>query len=100
MANGGETMSTMTSVAETTQNWADQRELPATFTQQTGSTNDDAKKKALSENEDLVLYVTAHQTSGRGRGKNVWLDTGNGEGLLSTWSIHVPSAPQSITAPR
>ncbi|MGZ3723819.1 MAG: hypothetical protein ACXVA9_12840 [Bdellovibrionales bacterium] len=93
-------MATMTSVAETTQNWADQRQLPVVFTLQTGSTNDDAKKAALSESEDLVLYVTAHQTSGRGRGSNTWLDTGNGEGLLSTWSLHVDSSPQSITAPR
>jgi BirA family biotin operon repressor/biotin-[acetyl-CoA-carboxylase] ligase len=93
-------MSTMTSVAETTQNWADQRQLPVVFTLQTGSTNDDAKKAALGETDDLVLYVTAHQTSGRGRGTNVWLDTGNGEGLLSTWSLHVDHSPQSITAPR
>jgi BirA family transcriptional regulator, biotin operon repressor / biotin---[acetyl-CoA-carboxylase] ligase len=100
MANGGEKMSTMTSVAETTQNWAGQRQLRSVFSQQTGSTNDDAKKKARGEGEDLVLYVTAHQTAGRGRGTNVWLDTGNGEGLLSTWSLHVESAPQAITAPR
>lgn len=93
-------MSTVTSVAETTQRWADQRQIPVMFTLQTGSTNDDAKKAALQEADPLVLYVTAHQTAGRGRGANVWLDTGSGEGLLSTWSMHMDSSPQSITGPR
>ena len=93
-------MAVMSSVSETTQNWADQRQIPIVFTLQTGSTNDDAKKAALGESSDFVFYITAHQTSGRGRGKNVWLDTGNGEGLLSTWSLFVDSPPQAITAPR
>jgi BirA family biotin operon repressor/biotin-[acetyl-CoA-carboxylase] ligase len=90
----------MISTAETTRQWAEQRALPLTFTIETGSTNDDAKAQAFSESADLVLYLTAHQTSGRGRGSNQWLDTGAGEGLLSTWSIRVDSPPQAITAPR
>lgn len=93
-------MSTLSSVAETTQTWAEQREIECIFTTETGSTNDDAKKRALKESADWVLYVSAHQTAGRGRGTNTWLDTGNGEALLSTWSLSVPSALQSITAPR
>ena len=93
-------MSKVTSTAETTQTWAEQRQLDLNFTQQTGSTNYDAKKNAMSENSDFVLYVTGHQTAGRGRGTNVWLDTGTGEGLLSTWSYSVKAPPQAITAPR
>jgi BirA family biotin operon repressor/biotin-[acetyl-CoA-carboxylase] ligase len=90
----------MMSAAETTQDWAKQRGLRLVFTAQTGSTNDDAKRNAMNETGDLVLYLTGHQTAGRGRGSNQWLDTGAGEGLLSTWSFKVPTPPQAITAPR
>lgn len=88
------------SVSETTAQWAEQRQLSCIFSTETGSTNDDAKKNAFRESEDFCLYVTTHQTQGRGRGTNVWLDTGSGEGLLSTWSYALKSSPQSITAPR
>ncbi|MBX3022162.1 MAG: biotin synthetase [Bdellovibrionales bacterium] len=90
----------MLSAAESTLEWAQQRELEVVYAVETGSTNNDAKSPALSENADLVLYLTSHQTSGRGRGSNTWLDTGAGEGLLSTWSFKVDSPPQAITAPR
>ena len=55
---------------------------------------------AMRENDDLVLFLAAHQTNGRGRGANHWLDTGAGESLLSTWSLSVSSPPQAITGPR
>lgn len=90
----------ITSVAETTQEWARQRGIEIVFSSVTGSTNDDAKADALKESSDFVLYLAGHQNSGRGRGANTWLDTGSGEALLSTWSFDVPSAPQAITGPR
>jgi BirA family biotin operon repressor/biotin-[acetyl-CoA-carboxylase] ligase len=90
----------ITSVADTTQEWARHRGIDYVFSNETGSTNDDAKADALDEESDFVLYLSAHQTSGRGRGANSWLDTGNGEALLSTWSFRVPSPPQAITGPR
>jgi BirA family biotin operon repressor/biotin-[acetyl-CoA-carboxylase] ligase len=93
-------MGNLSSVADTTVKWAGQRQLPVVFTPETGSTNNDAKKKAMSEDDDFVLYLSAHQTAGRGRGANIWLDTGNGESLLSTWSFSVPTSPQAITGPR
>lgn len=88
------------SVTDITVNWALQRHLALSLESQTGSTNDDAKAQALNETADLVLYLTAHQTSGRGRNTNQWLDTGAGESLLSTWSFATKRAPQSITGPR
>lgn len=93
-------MTPFTSVTEHTAAWASQREIPAHVSPETGSTNDDAKLAASRETDELVLYVTAHQSKGRGRGVNHWLDTGAGESLLSTWSFTVGSAPQAITAPR
>ena len=88
------------SITDTTLNWAGQREIKVVFAPETESTNDDAKDSALNENENLVIYLTSHQTKGRGRNVNHWLDTGAGESLLSTWSMTVPSPPQAITAPR
>ncbi len=93
-------MAKLTSVIDTTMNWTQQRGIPIVFNNETGSTNDDAKKAALNENDDFVLYLADHQTAGRGRGTNTWLDTGSGESLLSTWSYFVTASPQSITAPR
>ena len=71
-------MSAINSVLDTTVNWALQREFTVHSSAQTGSTNDDAKAAALRESSDFVLYVTGHQSSGRGRGANTWLDTGSG----------------------
>jgi BirA family biotin operon repressor/biotin-[acetyl-CoA-carboxylase] ligase len=85
---------------EDTRAWAETREINLVYTTETGSTNNDAKAAASREDDEFVLYLTAHQTAGRGRGQNHWLDTGSGECLLSTWSLRVPSAPQAITGPR
>jgi biotin-(acetyl-CoA carboxylase) ligase len=93
-------MSTILSTAETTATWALQRRLALVSDASTGSTNDDAKKNAMIEDSELVLYLAAHQSAGRGRGANHWLDTGAGESLLSTWSFRMPSPPQAITGPR
>lgn len=88
------------SILDTTREWTEQRHLPCVATRETNSTNDDAKARAAGESDALVVFVTGHQTAGRGRGANTWLDTGSGEALLSTWSFQVHGAPQAITAPR
>lgn len=90
----------VSSVTETTHKWAAQRGLVCEFEAETGSTNDNAKQKALSESESCVLYLASHQNAGRGRGVHTWLDTGSGESLLATWSFAVNSPPQAITGPR
>jgi BirA family biotin operon repressor/biotin-[acetyl-CoA-carboxylase] ligase len=90
----------MISVTDTTLEWADQRQLRVYHAPETGSTNDDAKAGAWNEGDEPVLYLTGHQTSGRGRGDNTWLDTGAGDCLLSTWSLAIDPAPQPITSPR
>ena len=88
------------SISETTQNWAGQREIAVIYNAETGSTNDNCKARALDEAEDLVIELADHQTKGRGRGINTWLDTGAGESLLGTWSLRMQGAPQAITGPR
>lgn len=90
----------MQSIAELTNSWAEQRQIQVELDSQTRSTNDNAKTNAASEGFDFVLYLTDHQTHGRGRGGNTWLDTGAGESLLGTWSFALKVPPQAITAPR
>lgn len=93
-------MAEISSVTECTANWALQRQLALSSDFETGSTNENAKVNAFADEAELVLYLAAHQTAGKGRGVNTWLDTGAGESLLSTWSFQVKSAPQAITGPR
>lgn len=93
-------MSELHSTADSTATWALQRQLALVSDASTGSTNDDAKSAALSEDSDFILYLAAHQSAGRGRGANHWLDTGAGESLLSTWSLRMSAPPQAITGPR
>jgi BirA family biotin operon repressor/biotin-[acetyl-CoA-carboxylase] ligase len=90
----------LVSVFDTTSAWAEERGLFTQLLTETGSTQDIAKSRALNESESIALYLTSHQTAGRGRGTNTWLDTGAGEALLSSWSLEVASAPQAITGPR
>lgn len=93
-------MAEMDSIFDETIKWASQREVAVRPEVQTGSTNDNAKAQALQENESVILYMASHQTAGRGRSRNSWLDTGAGESLLSTWSFRCLKAPQAITGPR
>jgi BirA family biotin operon repressor/biotin-[acetyl-CoA-carboxylase] ligase len=90
----------MKSVYQATEQWAQQRNLIVQAFDEIGSTNDEAKAEASDLDENPKLYLAAHQTHGRGRGKNTWLDTGAGENLLSSWSFHLDQPPQSITGPR
>lgn len=93
-------MSEILSTADTTATWALQRKFALASDATTGSTNDNAKSNALDEDSEFILYLAAHQSQGRGRGTNHWLDTGAGESLLSTWSFRMASPPQAITGPR
>ena len=90
----------MKSVYQTTELWAQQRHLETQAFNEIGSTNDEAKSEASDLGEEPKLYLAEHQTNGRGRGKNTWLDTGAGESLLCSWSFHLAQPPQSITGPR
>ncbi len=92
-------MSSLKSVFDTTVAWAEQRQIALATFDEIGSTNDEAKTEAAVLGDDAKLYLAAHQTHGRGRGKNTWLDTGAGESLLSSWSFHIRQPPQAITGP-
>lgn len=93
-------MADVQSIPDATKEWAAQRGVEFHFSRETGSTNDDAKSHALNEPDEFTLYLATHQTKGRGRGANHWLDTGAGENLLSTWSVALDQPAQAITGPR
>ncbi len=52
------------------------------------STNTYAKSHE-AETEDPTIYVAKHQTAGKGRGGNTWVDDGNETSFLSTWTLEL-----------
>ncbi len=83
-----------------TKNWATANQLYVHYETTLKSTNDIAKAKAFDESlmsEPLCLFLTDHQTAGRGRAKNTWLDAAAGSSLLSSWSYLLNAKPQPTT---
>lgn len=56
------------------------------------STNDYAKEN-INKFTPPTLIMTEHQTAGRGRGENTWVDEGHGHQFLGTWVIKLKGAP-------
>ncbi len=81
-----------------TRSWADSLNVRVVFEEATRSTNELAKSFEYPS-EDLVVFLTNHQTHGRGRGTNSWTDLGQGGELLSSWSFALNQAPQPIASP-
>jgi BirA family transcriptional regulator, biotin operon repressor / biotin---[acetyl-CoA-carboxylase] ligase len=84
-------------IASWTQEWANSKFLNNRFLPETKSTNDYVKSNLPEDEFELVL--TDHQTAGRGRGSNKWIDTKPGSTLLSTWVFQSIKMPQPITTP-
>lgn len=91
--------------AQWTRDWAKGAGLSVWFADATDSTNrvakDDESAFGGATAGSLlapVLYLTAHQTAGRGRNKNTWTDTTTGA-LLSSWSFRMALPPQPIFSP-
>jgi BirA family biotin operon repressor/biotin-[acetyl-CoA-carboxylase] ligase len=84
-----------------TKKWAENNRLFVHYEASMTSTNDRAKGLAFEEKlleEGLCLFLTDHQTAGRGRGKNIWLDSKPGSALLSSWSYLLNTKPQPTTS--
>ena len=84
-------------IASWTQEWANSKFLNNRFLPETKSTNDYVKSNLPEDEFELVL--TDHQTAGRGRGLNKWIDTLPGTTLLSTWVFQSIRMPQPIATP-
>lgn len=96
-------------LTQATENWINKssfvkNEKPQVFfTPSTTSTNDWCKEHVRLNsfsNSAGALFFTEHQTAGRGRGSNTWLNdsaTPETRGqLLSTWLFPMSSAPQPV----
>ena len=86
----------MSKIIEWTRAWTttDPNGLKVWFEAVTTSTNEIAK-----EQPGFDLYLTNHQTSGRGRGINTWSDDSNGGNLVSSWSFNIKNPPSHISGP-
>lgn len=88
-------------IGKITSQWAENNHVFVSYQAQIDSTNSLAKEEAFVEEllaESLCLYVTDHQTAGRGRGQNTWIDSRPGSSLLSSWSYLLGTKPQPTTS--
>ncbi len=88
-------------LGEVTQKWAANNRIYAHYEAAMNSTSDFAKAKAFDESlmeEALCIFLTDHQTTGRGRGKNIWVAPKPGSALLSSWSYLLNAKPQPTTS--
>lgn len=88
-------------IGKVTSQWAENNHLFASYQPQLDSTNALAKEEAFAEEllaESLCIYLTDHQTAGRGRGQNSWIDSRPGSSLLSSWSYLLGVKPQPTTS--
>jgi BirA family biotin operon repressor/biotin-[acetyl-CoA-carboxylase] ligase len=88
-------------IGEVSKKWAEGHRIYVHHEKSLVSTNDLAKLEAFSEpllQEALALYLADHQTRGRGRGTNAWVDAQPGSALLSSWSYLLNARPQPTTS--
>lgn len=84
-------------IGEVTAAWASAHQFKVKYTPQTGSTNDDAKNEAFTDEaleNEFILYTTDDQTKGRGRFDRTWTGPRKGSALYSTWSFLIEELPQ------
>ncbi len=87
------------SINQLTHQWAQFQNHFSLYLPEITSTNDWAKENFPDENKNFALYLTDHQTKGRGRNENLWKDLGRGDTLLSTWCFRFKQTPQPIITP-
>lgn len=90
-------------LGKVTTEWAKSRGLPVFYKESVGSTNDWAKDESFKESslaENVILYVTDHQSKGRGRNQNQWSTGAPGTSLLSSWSFYSDEIPLPVSSPR
>lgn len=82
-----------------TSQWAENNHIPHLYQPETTSTNDIAKNHFPTSQQEFFLYLTDHQSQGRGRGQRRWQNLAQGEVLLSTWCFRTDRSPQPILTP-
>jgi BirA family transcriptional regulator, biotin operon repressor / biotin---[acetyl-CoA-carboxylase] ligase len=87
----------MFAVGEISKEWCEKSQIPVWYEMSTSSTNTIAKTKLISD-QPISVYLTNHQTSGRGRGEHTWSDTSGGQ-FLSSWVFQMRQPPQPVLSP-
>lgn len=75
--------------------WARVHRISTLAELETTSTNLHAKEDLESSGLRAALYITDHQTLGRGRGAHQWFDV-PGQALLSSWVFASKNPPQPV----
>lgn len=88
----------MSSINLWTREWALKKKHPCFYFPEVSSTHDVAKKEFHGQSP-FALYLSDHQTHGRGRNQSHWFNLQNGEVLLSTWCFALDKSPQPILTP-
>ena len=88
----------MPSIFDLTCQWAKDNKHSFWQKPRVSSTNERAKDEAFQV-KAFKIYLTDHQTAGRGRNNNSWSNTSSGAQLLSTWAYTTKLAPQHILPP-
>ncbi len=84
------------SLGQATEKWAHANQLSCWYKPNTTSTNLIAKNDE-SEFAQIKIFVCDHQSQGRGRGQNTWIDDHQNTGqFLSSWMFTLPHTPQPI----
>ena len=88
------------SVNEWTNKWCESKSIRSRYFREIESTNEVAKEEFIRDDSvDLSVYVSEHQTKGKGRGGNSWQDEGKGSSLLASLSFKPEQPPQPILTP-
>jgi BirA family transcriptional regulator, biotin operon repressor / biotin---[acetyl-CoA-carboxylase] ligase len=90
-------------IGDSSARWSKGCHLHCEYKSETTSTNDWAKEAAFSEQINpfgLGLFLTDHQTQGRGRGDHTWSEGEIGGALLSSWVFKLGLSPHPVTSCR
>jgi BirA family biotin operon repressor/biotin-[acetyl-CoA-carboxylase] ligase len=90
-------------IGESAAQWSKGCHLHCEYLPSITSTNDWAKESAFSKeitSLGLGLFLTDHQTQGRGRGDHTWSEGEGGGALLSSWVFKLGKSPQPVTSCR
>lgn len=89
----------MNKVAVLTQQWAKDQSIPISFLDECPSTNTWALNETSADPISPSLFLSAHQSQGRGRGERSWLSTDQKDALYSSWVFWGKDSPQPILSP-
>jgi BirA family biotin operon repressor/biotin-[acetyl-CoA-carboxylase] ligase len=92
-------ISTISKIGEISAKWAKVASLDHWYEPTTTSTNSMAKDNAFTEEISktaIAVYFTDHQSQGKGRGINRWINSKEGSNLLSSWSFYIRNTPAPL----